>query len=159
MEIVISSTQSILSNKQLLAKSKCGCIFCFKETHVLLGNFCLSHIGKTSFLFLPYKGWTNGIRVPLVWWSFYCGCIFCFKETHVLVGNFCLSHIGKISFLFLPYFSFLTLVRYRAEHKWWDIRFLFLEVSLVELLHESLVSLTWIILGIHHFLHSNSYLP
>ena len=158
MEIVISSTQSILSNKQLLAKSKCGCIFCFKETHVLLGNFCLSYIGKTSFLFLPYKGWTNGIRVPLVWWSFYCGWIFCFKETYVLLGKFCLSHIGKISFLFLPYFSFLTLVRYRAEHKWWDIRFLFLEVSLVELLHESLVSLTWIILGIHHFLHSNSYL-
>ena len=45
----------------------CGCIFCFKETHVLLGNFCLSHIGKISSLFPPYKEWTNGVRVPLVW--------------------------------------------------------------------------------------------
>ena len=43
----------------------------------------LSHIGKISFLFMPYKAWTNGWRVPLVWlmpykaWrgkrSFQCG--------------------------------------------------------------------------------------
>ena len=24
-----------------------------------------SHIGKIPFLFLPYKAWANGVRVPL----------------------------------------------------------------------------------------------
>ena len=35
-----------------------------------LRQFLLSHIGKKASLFAPYKAWTNGWRVPLVW-SFY----------------------------------------------------------------------------------------
>ena len=38
----------------------------------------LFNIVNNSSLFLPYKAWTNGWRVPL-----YCGGIFCFKETHM----------------------------------------------------------------------------
>ena len=62
-------SKSTISLVTLTPSFYCRCIFCFKETHVLLGNFCLSHIGKISFLFLPYKRWTNGVRVPLVWFE------------------------------------------------------------------------------------------
>ena len=78
----------------------CGCIFCFKKTHVLLGNFCLSHIGKIFFLFLPYKGWTNWVRVPLVWYSFIVGAFFASRKLMYSLAIFaCPTLERSISFL------------------------------------------------------------
>ena len=38
---------------------------------VVIFGFGESHIGKIPFLFLLYKAWANGVRVPLVWFMTY----------------------------------------------------------------------------------------
>ena len=85
----------------------CGDNFCFKAKGWTFGalGILLSHIGKKSSPFLPYKAWANGVRVPLVWWSFYCGDNFCFKAKGWTFGalGILLSHIEKKSSPFLPY--------------------------------------------------------
>ena len=64
-----------------------------------------SYIEKIPFLFLPYKAWANGVRVPLVWF-------FASRSSVALVIFFGLkSHIGKIPFLFLPYKAWANRVR------------------------------------------------
>ena len=43
-----------------------GAIFASRPSVALVIIFDLeSHIGKIPFLFLPYKAWANGVRVPL----------------------------------------------------------------------------------------------
>ena len=44
-----------------------------------LRQFLLSHIGKKASLFALYKEWTNGWKVPLVWFPFNVGTIFASK--------------------------------------------------------------------------------
>ena len=50
---------SIMSNISkiiiIMNKDYCGCIFCFRETHVLPGIFLLSHIVENFLSPLPYK--------------------------------------------------------------------------------------------------------
>ena len=72
MRIGISITRNTLS-WNVISITICGDNFCFKGQgldHVgTFRQFLLSHIGKKASLFALYKAWTNGWRVPLVWYS------------------------------------------------------------------------------------------
>ena len=82
-----------------------GAIFASRPSVAFVIFFGLeSHIGKIPFLFLPYKAWANGVRVPLVCDPTYiyiyiriilCIILYIFKCIHAYACSYKLVYINS----------------------------------------------------------------